>query len=521
MLTATAVVAVAGHQATGIPQYTGCLVKTGAAAGTLVKFKVGTAPKAPCAANEQLAHLSAGDITAIVTGASGGLAGGRANGSVQLALRRGFKLPQGCPAGRVAKWNGSVWVCALDVNTTYSAGDGLALDGTAFDVTGAPWTGLTGVPAGFADDRDDTPGLPTFSRTAIDDSDTFVGPEDSAIAIGTDGYGLIAYFDAESYTSNVAHCTNTACTAFDPPTIVDTEGFVGAHPSITIGADGFGLISHYDTGDDKLRVVHCTNTPCTTFDPPTTVDSTGGQYTSITTGTDGFGLISYYDAMNDDLKVVHCTNAACSTSTTPTAAVTAGLDGQFTSIAIGVDGFGVISHYDASNGNLNVSHCSNTNCTAFTATTALDTTGDVGRHTSMALGTDGLPVISYYDLTGFNLKVARCNNTTCTGGATLATPDSGGNVGRDTSITIGEDGFPLVSYYDVTNTNLKVAHCTTAACATSSVATVDSSQSVGAETSITIGTDGFALISYIDASAAALAVAHCSDPFCLPNVRRR
>lgn len=44
---------------------------------------------------------------------------------------------------------------AVDTNTTYSAGSGLSLSaGNVFSVTGAPWSGLTGVPAGFADGVD-------------------------------------------------------------------------------------------------------------------------------------------------------------------------------------------------------------------------------------------------------------------------------------------------------------------------------------------------------------------------------
>ena len=42
----------------------------------------------------------------------------------------------------------------VDNDTLFSAGSGLALNGTVFSVTGAPWSGLTGVPAGFADGVD-------------------------------------------------------------------------------------------------------------------------------------------------------------------------------------------------------------------------------------------------------------------------------------------------------------------------------------------------------------------------------
>jgi hypothetical protein len=40
-----------------------------------------------------------------------------------------------------------------------------------------------------------------------------------------------------------------------------------------------------------------------------------------------------------------------------------------------------------------------------------------------------------------------------------------GGVGVDTSITTGADGRGLISYYDVTNEDLKVAHCANTACA--------------------------------------------------------
>jgi len=63
-----------------------------------------------------------------------------------------------CPAGssiRQVNEDGTV-VCEADddTNTTYTAGTGLSLSGTQFSVTGAPWSGLTGVPAGFADGVD-------------------------------------------------------------------------------------------------------------------------------------------------------------------------------------------------------------------------------------------------------------------------------------------------------------------------------------------------------------------------------
>lgn len=101
------------------------------------------------------------------------------------------------------------------------------------------------------------------------------------------------------------------------------------------------------------------------------------------------------------------------------------------------------------------------------------------------------------------------------------TLDSAGSVGRYSSATIGVDGRALISYWDVTNSNLKVAHCTDLACSAATVTTLDSAGSVGLHSSITIGADGLALISYWDLTNGDLKVAHCSNAFCVPNHRRR
>jgi hypothetical protein len=72
-----------------------------------------------------------------------------------------------------------------------------------------------------------------------------------------------------------------------------------------------------------------------------------------------------------------------------------------------------------------------------------------------------------------------------------------------------------------TNSDLKVAHCTDVACTTASHATLDSTGDVGYFTSVAIGTDGLGLISYYDVSNGDLKVAHLSNAFGLPYVRPR
>ena len=134
--------------------------------------------------------------------------------------------------------------------------------------------------------------------------------------------------------------------------------------------------------------------------------------------------------------------------------------GLYTSIAIGTNGNPIISYYDFTNSALKVAACNNPTCTTSTNTT-IDNNNDVGAYTSIAIGTNGNPIISYWDGGNLDLKIAACNNPTCTGTTELerstnTTIDSGGAVGGYTSIAIGTNGNPIISYYDYANQDLKV-----------------------------------------------------------------
>jgi hypothetical protein len=49
-------------------------------------------------------------------------------------------------------------------------------------------------------------------------------------------------------------------------------------------------------------------------------------------------------------------------------------------------------------------------------------------------------------------------------GFSTTTVDSVDNVGQYTSVTVGADGLPVISYFDDTNDDLKVAHCSNRFC---------------------------------------------------------
>jgi preprotein translocase subunit Sec61beta len=345
----------------------------------------------------------------------------------------------------------------------------------------------------------------------------------TSITSGADGLGLISYYNIGGQDLRVLHCGNVECTSGNTTTTADSAGLVGKFSSITIGADGLGLISYWDQTNDDLKVLHCGNAACDSGNFSSTVDTAGmvGQHSSITIGADGLGLISYWDSANTNLKVLHCGNAACSSGNVSATVDSAGSVGEYTAITVGADGLGLISYSDNGTGWLKVLHCGDLTCGSHTTTWAdFDELAFVGQYTAITIGADGLGLISYYDVTNSVLRVLHCGNARCNSGNTITKVDGTGSFGQHSSVTIGADGLGLISYYDATNGDLKVLHCGNATCSSGSVATsVDTAGTVGDYSSITIGADGRGLVSYYNDSGLGLKVFHCANLTCSPYTR--
>lgn len=342
----------------------------------------------------------------------------------------------------------------------------------------------------------------------------------SSVVAGADGLPLVAVFASGPDDLEAVHCADVTCASATTSTL-DSTGNVGDFPSVTVGSDGLGVIAYVDLSNKKLKVAHCTNLACTAagLTTPDASGNVGASQTSITVGTDGFPLISYYDATNGNLVVAHCSTVTCSSATT-TALDSTGDVGQDSSIAIGADGLGLVSYRDATNAHLKVAHCADVACSSATATT-LDSGTSVGGATSITVGADGRGLVGYFDNGAANLKVAHCSDAACSS-ATAATVDSASLVGEYASISVGVDGLGVISYWDHSSQrNLKLAHCVDVACSAATTTVVDSPNDVGSFSSLAIGADGLPLVTYRDVSNNDVRVAHCPNVFCVGYLRRR
>jgi hypothetical protein len=225
---------------------------------------------------------------------------------------------------------------------------------------------------------------------------------------------MISYYALDL---GAVHCSAVDCSAGSNK-LLDNSADVGRYSSVNVGTDGFPVISYQgpSAGASNLSFVHCTAVDCSSYAAPIVLDSNAfaGKYTSLTIGTDGFPLISYAGG-GARLSVVHCTAVDCSTSAAPVVLDSA-RQSLYTSVTIGADGLPIIS-YQANPGNsvLAFVHCTAVDCSTHSSPVVLDSAVGAGAYTAMTIGADGLPIISYQGVSGgnFNLSTVHCANILC------------------------------------------------------------------------------------------------------------
>ena len=283
-------------------------------------------------------------------------------------------------------------------------------------------------------------------------------PGSTSVTVGTDGNPLIAYHNGSDGHLDLYVCADELCTSGTNRTLLD-DGSPGREASMALNADGNPVIAHFESDLDDLQLYVCDDPACASGTDRKLADIGSGSDTSVVVSADNNPVIAYVDDFDDDLMLYVCGDSACTSGTNRKIRDGGGpAVGDYTSVALGANGNPIIAHLDTWNDGTNISGldlyvCGDAACTSGTNQKLVNVDGV---DFSLVVGSDGNPIITYFDNDQDDLRVYVCADESCTTGVSHAL-DTGGNVGRYSSVAIGDDGNPVVSYYDADNEDLKVA----------------------------------------------------------------
>ena len=171
--------------------------------------------------------------------------------------------------------------------------------------------------------------------------------------------------------------------------ILIAGGMTGAYAlTITLGADLIEILGILDMNNNKITNVG---------NPTAPADAATKQYVDQAPSTDTLALLG---CTTDQVPKWDGTDWVCSNVSSVSVgslALDSGNIGLYTSIAIGTDEFPVISYGGEFSENLFFIHCTDVSCLTTNNPVTLDSVHDnEAENTSIAIGTDGFPVISYY-----------------------------------------------------------------------------------------------------------------------------
>lgn len=363
----------------------------------------------------------------------------------------------------------------------------------ALRAASTPWFGITGVPAGFADNLDDTgiaslaagPGLTT--NTAAPGAGS---PITSSGILSIREGGI----DADMIAPNAigsAQIDATQVQARVTGSCGEGEYFRG------IDADG-GL-------DCELLPVSFSRV----------FDSTGdvGTHVALALRADQRPVVAYHDETNGNLKLYDCADATCA-SGTRRILDSAGDVGQSVSVAMRPGDLPLVVYRNVTSQTLKLYDCSNAACTAGTART-LDDTVTVGSTIALALRADGRAFIAYEDNSNFQLRIYECANLGCSSGTVR--PQAATDRPYGASIAMRGDGRPLIALGGSAGpgSRIRTFDCADTACTSGTLRNLTTLSYAGSPGMVLRG-NGQPLIA-TTGFAASLVVHDCADAACLSS----
>jgi hypothetical protein len=373
----------------------------------------------------------------------------------------------------------------------------------------------------FADCDDAT--CSTGSTTFVDGHNATVG-EDIDIYCVTEDDCKMVYHDDTNTALVFKDCDDSSCSTGSVVTLdgaancaltgadgCTTTSSVGENPSIYCPTADDCKISYYDYTNSSLRFADCDNAQCSAgsvsdVDGVSGCNLTGcltpniGQYSSIFCPAADDCKIAYANTSGFDLRFADCDDATCTSGTVSL------LDGDAACTLTSGDGCDTAS-FMGTNGGVSLSCPTATDCK-----------------------------IAYYDHTNSGIRFGDCADATCSSGSVeyidgMTGCSLSGGDGCNTALNANSPDLACpaaddckISFFDQTNDDLRMADCDDATCSTGSVEVVDgtaascgltgcASISTGPWNSIACPAADDCKISYRNSSAT-LMMADCDDATC-------
>lgn len=391
---------------------------------------------------------------------------------------------------------------------------------------------------------------------------------DPSVIIGRDGRPAIAFHmvqDSNEHSLMVAWCHDVACRTAELNTVDSAVGPFGVGvnsgqpmlPHIAIGQDGLPVIAYFAidaaTEDVELRLAHCLDRACRAAEIAEliTAESTAplylsGDTLSMAVGAYGPVIAVQRFEVGNDLLIIECFDPACgehAQTVVDDGSANPPYTGWQAQVAIGSDNSPLIVY--RSQRYIWLAHCADTcvnegtNTVTIVADLGTSTETTWGDDPMLAIGEDGLPLLSYR-LRPHEVVFARCRTLACDGAIdsrtlTIAAIDSNFN-GTDRKfpevLSVPPNGLPIYAAIDSDNstastfraTGLQYYTCTDSACSGILEKTLDPTSFGGVQierVALTIGADGNPLIVSALGDGLSLDVTWCADRFCSQATRRR
>ncbi len=346
-----------------------------------------------------------------------------------------------------------------------------------------------------------------------------------AMTIGSDSLPVIAYVDSEK-NLYLIHCNDIACTTHSETTL-DDRGVTGTTDvDIAIGINGNPVVSAHMEDYGNLVVKICDNPSCTTFSHHglNSGSDVVGKYHSLAIGADGYPVLSYYDETNTRLSLVHCEDVNCeSWNRIYNMDQDETYYGTSNSIAISPS-LGVPKVAFSSSNGLKVCTCTTASCNERSCELVIGSRlyqpGEIAMNTGWA---PAFPVMN-----GQSLYHRSCTTSTCSesSSSTISSTPMPLTPGTEARLRYDSSGLPAYLYVRFSSFYFRIVRCANLSCSEKTYAGYIQSNlgtypTANGTFTYSFGVDGTPIIAYKDRSSGQLKVLKCSNGYCAANYTRR